>query len=147
MADQKHKDYCIYAFCDTVKTHNFLVFNYDQDFFFDILENLTDGEDKSLSFPVHSDFFDLYRYKEKHTFKGKIDLETLEKNKFCHIEKFRKVIDPSDVVDTARLYVYDNTFHFAVKTVYQFSYSTLDFDAKFIKEINTFSYRNALVPA
>lgn len=147
MADQKHKDYCIYAFCDTVKTHNFLVFNYDQDLFFDILENLIDGEDKSLSFPIDADYFELFRYRDKSSVKGKIDIETLDTHKFCYIQKFRKVIDPSDVIDTARLYVCDNTFHFAVKTVSQFSYSTLDLDAQFIKDINKFSYRNALQTA
>ena len=145
MADLKHKDYCINAFSDSIsKSNDFLVFRYDQEFFYDILENLNGEEYKSLSFPVDADFFDLYRYKEKYTFKGKINSELLDKNKFCHIEKFRKVIDPSDVIDRARLYICNNTFHFSVKTVSQFSFSTLDLDAKFIKDINTSHYKRVL---
>lgn len=132
----KRKQYVLKAFTDFDTPYKYYVgFEYDSEFFNDILEIISDNSvSLSLSFPMDDDFFELYEYAKKSNL---FDANTLSEMNFAPIygpktvkKQFKKLI--------ARLHVFNGTFHFTVETQNGTLFHTEDFDVKFIDNLTNY---------
>lgn len=136
----KPKEYLIKAYNSHDQQHSCLAFRYDNSFFTAIIDTLSSrNREPSMSFPVEKDFFLLYKWKTIGGLpKSGISFRELDQNKFIFVEKYSKKIEDKDMVQSARLHIVEESFHFSAISFENISYNTEDFDLKFIHNLKNF---------
>lgn len=142
----KNKEYFLKAYNSSDVYHACLAFRYDDLFFTDILETLISRDrSPSLSFPVENDFFKLFKWKTIGGLpKSGISFKELDDKKFIFTQKYTKKVEDKDKLQSARLHITENTFHFSAISFENISYNTEDFDEKFIHTIKKFHIERLL---
>lgn len=130
------KQYVLKAFTDFDTPYKYYVgFQYDSEFFNDILEIISDNSvSSSLSFPMDSDFFELYEYASKSSI---FDGEMLNQMMFAP-SRGPKTIKKQFKKLVPRLHVFNDTFHFTVKSQNGTLFHTEDLNIKFIDNLTNY---------
>ena len=142
----KVKEYLIRAYNSLDKSSSCLAFRYDDSFFSAIEDTVVSrNRNSSISFTVESDFFHLYRWKNSSGMNNAgVKSIIIDKEQFVFLNNYKKKIDDKDKIQSSRLYVVDNTFHFSVVSMENVSYNTEDLDVKFIHKLKNFHVERLL---
>lgn len=142
----KNKEYLIKAYNSQDESRACLAFRYDNSFFMAVNDILNSRDREScLSFPVEPDFFLLYKWKTIGGLgKSGLSFKDLEQNKFMFVEKYQKKIEDKDKVQSARIYIVEDSFHFDALSYENISYNTEDFDINFINKIKNYHVERLL---
>lgn len=135
----KPKEYLIKAFNPLDKTFSCLAFRYDNAFFSDIIETLNSrNRNPCISFPVDTDFFQVFTWQTTNGLSRVFSLKDLEKDKFVFVEKYYKKAEDKNKLQTSRLHIVENTFHFSAISNENISYNTEDFNVEFLNRLKNF---------
>lgn len=141
----KPKEYFIRAFNSQNQSYSCLGLRYDNSFFTAIEDTLNSRDrEPSISFPVEPDFFQVFSWKSTNSLSKIFNTKELEKNKFILVEKYYKKPVDENKIQTARLHVVENTFHFSVISYENISYNTEDLDTKFIQNLKRYHIERLL---
>jgi len=136
----KQKEYLIKAYNSQDQSRSCLAFRYDNSFFMAVNDTLNSRDREScLSFPVEPDFFQLYKWKTIGGLgKSGISFKDLDENKFTFVEKYQKKIEDKDKVQSVRLHIVEDSFHFSALSYENISYNTEDLNIEFINRLKNY---------
>ena len=142
----KPKEYLIKAYNSLDKTCSCLAFRYDDAFFSAIEETVVSrNRDSIMSFPVETDFFQLYKWKNSSGMNNAgVKSLIIDEQKYVFLDQYKKKVEDKDKIQISRLYIIDNTFHFSIISMENVSYNTEDFNVKFIHTLKKFHVERLL---